>query len=96
MPTSVLGETWVDPEELAYPSGSLRQSRRRARVRCADGRLRTARIGVADGYFSIPGSLKARGYTIAGFVYHSEDSGEYRFAAYKYRKNAAVLPYHRS
>ena len=60
--------TWIDPEELAYPRGTLRHSRRRGRVRCADGRLRTIRLGVADSASTIPARGQAYGRTLSGHV----------------------------
>lgn len=49
-----LGATWIDPEELAYPAGSLRQSRRKGKVRFPDGKLRIVTLGVPDTYSTIP------------------------------------------
>jgi hypothetical protein len=76
--------TSLDPEELAYPYGSLNQSRRRARVLCADGVVRKAIVGIPDTYFSIPARLKANGKTVSGFVSSEEVEGAvvYTFTAY--------------
>lgn len=86
--------TWLDPEELAYPAGSLRQSRRRAWARCSDGVRRTIKVGIPDTYFSIPGWTRVRRngkqVTIAGYV--TSDETGFMFRQYLYRKNASVLP----
>lgn len=89
--------TWLDPEEMSYPEGSLRQSRRRAKALCPDGIVRTAVVGIPDTFFSIPARLKARGKTVAGYVSVSTASGSdvatdedpaiLYFHPYKYRKN---------
>jgi hypothetical protein len=91
-----LGETWIGPEEAAYPHGSLRRSARYGVVRCSDGKLRRAKLGIPDTFFSIPARLKVSGKTVAGFVTSgetcSDGSTEYYFCAYKYRKNHTALP----
>lgn len=69
-----LGPTWLDPEELAYPAGSLRQSRRRARARFPDGRLRIVVVSIPDTYFSIPARSAHHGH---GYLDVGE--GEFRF-----------------
>lgn len=81
--------TWIDDESLAYYSGSLRQSRRRALVRCPDGKLRTVRCGIPDTFFSIPASLSFKGTRVAGYVASTETGVEFR--PYLYRKNAALF-----
>lgn len=78
MSRMIMGETWIDPEERAYDR-PLAKSPRRGLVRCSDGRLRTARLGVPDTFFSIPARLSAMGKTITGFVHLSDD--EFRFCA---------------
>ena len=65
--------TWLDPEELAYPSGSLRQSRRHFMAKCPDGKSRGGVCGIPDTYFSIPARMKVNGKTISGYV--SSDDG---------------------
>lgn len=52
-------KTWIDPEEYAYPSGTLRHSTRKGRVRCADGVIRTVLLSVSDTFFSIPARVYA-------------------------------------
>jgi hypothetical protein len=79
------GRTWIDPEEYAYPAGSIRQSRRKGKVLCADGRIRTATLGIPDTFFSIPARVYAHGKTVAGYVHVCEE--EFCFSAYRYRKN---------
>lgn len=48
---SYLGETWLEPEELCYPSGGMH---RRAKVRMPEGNLRIVVCGIPDTAFSIP------------------------------------------
>lgn len=69
--------TWLDAEELAYPSGSLYAGRRAYAelspnphnpVVLAYGARRIVRVGIPDTYFSIPARLRTSGRTIAGFV----------------------------
>lgn len=45
------GDTWIESEILCGPRGG---KRRRARVKCPDGKLRVVRCGLADTFFSIP------------------------------------------
>lgn len=71
------GETWVDPEEYAYPAGSLRQSRRRGRVLFPDGKIRAVKLGVADTFFTIPARASWNGRTVSGFV--SSDETGFKF-----------------
>lgn len=81
------GETWIDPEEYAYPAGSLRQSRRHFAARCPDGKIRRGVCGIPDTFFSIPARLKASGKTVAGFVSIDTDHNELTFRPYTYRAN---------
>lgn len=75
-----MGETWIDPEELAYPTGSVHGSRRRGLVRFADGKLRMVRLGVPDTFFSIP-AKPSRGPV--GVVMVGNEQEEYTFHAFK-------------
>lgn len=61
-------KTWMDPEERAYPSGALRNSNRRFRAICPDGKARTGICGVADTYSTVPARMKAYGKTVSGFL----------------------------
>lgn len=74
--------TWIDPEEQAY-NRTLRNSERYGRVMCADGIVRTCKLGIADTYFSIPAQLDAFGKRVAGFVANQGinglDSDEQRY-----------------
>jgi len=45
-----LGETWVEPEEAAYPDGGFT---RRAYARFPDGRLRVVMVSIPDTYYTI-------------------------------------------
>ena len=85
------GATWIEPEEFAYPSGALRNSQRRARVRCPDGALRIARLGVADTFFTVPARVDVRGKRVAGFVSVDRDGGEYHFTPSKRGRNASAF-----
>lgn len=79
------GQTWLDDEELAYSTatGTPHGSRRRAYVRCEDGSLRTATVGVPDTFFSIPGFVWRDGSRVHGYVTGRED--EFIFIEYRYR-----------
>lgn len=79
----VRGATWIDPEEYAYPEGSLRQSRRRGLVKYPDGKLRTVVLGVPDTFFTIPARGKAHGRTFSGYV--SCDESGFTFNARNWR-----------
>lgn len=90
--------TMLDREEKAYPSGSLRDSRRRARALCPDGKVRVCVVGIPDTFSSIPASMKANGKTVVGFVTvetlggfstaTAEDQLVVKFFPYEYRRNA--------
>ena len=82
------GDTWLDPEEYAYPAGSLRQSRRYCGARCPDGKIRRVKVGVPDTFFSIPATARVSGRTVAGFVSVSDSTGDFTFTPYTYRKPA--------
>lgn len=60
--------TVIEPEEYAYPSGSLRQSRRFGRALCSDGKVRRVKLGVADTFFSVPAICKIKGKTVHGII----------------------------
>lgn len=89
-------DTWIDPEEYAYPAGSLRRSRRFARVLCSDGKLRCAKLGVADTFFSIPATLRVGARHVSGSVFSREhpatDSPLFYFVAKRSGRNADALP----
>lgn len=89
--TTHKGSTWLDPEDYAYPEGSLRQSRRHARVRCSDGAIRMALIGIPDTFFSIPGRIRVRGKTVTGYVTCDSAINEFTFVSYTYGKNEGLL-----
>jgi hypothetical protein len=93
--------TMLDREEKAYPSGSLRDSRRKARALCPDGKVRACVVGLPDTFFSIPARMKANGKTVTGFVTvetlegfstaTAEDPHVVKFVPYKYRRNAGAF-----
>ena len=95
------GDTWLDPEEYAYPAGSLRQSRRYCAARCPDGKIRRVKVGAPDTFFvgvpdtffffSIPATARVSGRTVAGFVSVSDSTGDFTFTPYTYRKNAGAF-----
>lgn len=89
---SEYGDTWIDPEEYAYPAGSLRQSRRRFAARCPDYKIRRGVCGIADTFSTVPARLKANGKTVAGFVTMDTDRGELKFTPYKYHVNRDAFP----
>jgi len=73
-------DTWLDPEEYAYPAGSLRQSHRRFRaiIDRSEGTwvstdYVTGYAGVADTYFTIPARTTFRGQTLHGFLTMGSD-----------------------
>lgn len=82
-----LGETWLEPEGIVYPSGaSIRRAFVRIRqnphnpVELKYGELRVVRCGLPDTSFSIPASLRVRGIPrVRGFVSVDEKAGEYTF-----------------
>ena len=89
MNKQTFGETWLEPEELTYPSGGFL---RRARVRVvrnphapsalpADvyGQLRIVKASIPDTFFSIPARLRCKGRTIKGFVSKPHDAEEFSF-----------------
>ena len=83
-------KTFLDPEEYAYPAGSLKASRRRFAARCEDGKVRRGICGIPDTYFAIPARLKAHGKTVSGYIAAGDD-GTIVFIAHDYGKNHAVL-----
>lgn len=50
--------TWLEPEALTYPSGSM--IRRARAIDTTTGKLRVVRCGIADTYFTIP--VRGGGY----------------------------------
>lgn len=73
----VKGETWLEPEEAAYPNGGMT---RKARVRFSDGKLRMIRAGIPDTYFSVPATARVNGRYVAGFI-TIDSKDELRFHA---------------
>lgn len=53
-------------------------------ARCADGRIRTVRVGPADTFFSLPANVKLGGKSTRGYVTTRDVDGktEYVFIAY--------------
>ncbi len=69
--------TWLEPEELTYPSGAMI---RRCRALCEDGKIRVVICGMPDTLFSIPARARIGGKSVRGYV-TSDESG-YLFRAY--------------
>ena len=97
--------TWIDPEEVCYPSGGkLRNARAFVNLPTPGGSLPrtvTAMAGIPDTVFSIPATVRVRGKSVTGFLSvcgHVESDHvnvpecELMFTAYSYRKNAGVIP----
>lgn len=82
-------ETWIDAEELAYPSGSLRQSRRYGQALCADGKLRRVKLGIPDTFFSIPATCRITGVSVSGFVTYTDNV--FRFVSHGKHKDASPM-----
>lgn len=61
-------ETRMDPEELAYPAGSLRQSRRYGKALCSDGVVRSVKLGIADTFSTVPARCTIKGKTVSGYI----------------------------
>jgi len=61
-------DTKMDPEEFAYPAGSLRQSRRYGKAICSDGVVRSVKLGIADTFFTVPARCTIKGKTVSGYV----------------------------
>lgn len=59
--------TWLEPEEMAYPSGSISAGRRAAAL-FPDGKVRIVQVGIPDTFFSIPARAKIKGKTVTGWV----------------------------
>lgn len=71
--------TRIDPEELAYPAGSLRQSRRRGHVLFDDGIVRPVLLGIPDTFFTIPAAARISGKYAGGYVSVDSDDEEFHF-----------------
>ncbi len=76
--------TWLEDEAFCYPRGG---QTRRAYAVCEDGKLRLVKCGIADTFFSIPGSTKIDGKTVQGFL-SSNDEGSLKFTAFKPKENS--------
>ena len=61
--------TWLEPEELTYPSGAM--VRRARAINVETGKLVVIRCGIPDTYFTIP--CRGGGYL------DSSDGGTFRF-----------------
>jgi len=73
------GRTWIEPEEFAYPAGSLARSRRHAMAECDGGIVRKILIGIPNTAFSIPGRVKVKRESISGILIN--DNGTFRFSS---------------
>lgn len=70
--------TWLEPEEITYPSGAM--IRRARAVNVETGRLVVVRCGVPDTYFTIP--CRGGGYL--------DSTGESQILRYHPKKKAEV------
>ena len=63
------------------------------RALCSDGKVRALKriAQTADTWFSVPASVKVKGYTVAGYI-SIDDDGVVKFHSYTYRKNGLLLP----
>jgi hypothetical protein len=62
--------TYIGNEEDAYNtfSGAHSRSGRKAKAKCADGRIRTFTVGVSDTYFTCPAHGRINGKYVRGVV----------------------------
>lgn len=67
--------TWLEPEDLTYPSGGML---RRCKALCEDGKLRIIRCGIPDTFFSIPAN--------GGFITSEEGENGPIFTYHKRQK----------
>ena len=72
-----LGDTWLHPEEYAYPSGSINAGRQARVILRANphnpislpyGESRIVAVGIPDTMSTIPARLRFAGRRIAGYV----------------------------
>jgi len=70
------GKTWLEPEEWTYPSGGFK---RRAYVRCPDGKYRVVRSSIPDTYFTIPAHLVYKKKHVSGYISTDEKSPKLEF-----------------
>ena len=79
---TVIGNTWIEPEEFCYSSRDGSAMNRRAYV--LDGsQLRLVRCCIPDTYFSIPATARISGVTVKGYI-TSDESG-FKFNRYQER-----------
>jgi len=76
-PSDILG-TWLEPEEITYPSGAMI---RRARAYNSDtGKLQVVRCGIPDTFFSIP--VRGGGFLSSSdagiMIFHSRQKKTWR------------------
>lgn len=70
-------DTWIDPEERAYPNGGFTR-RGRVRIVANDyhptppglpyGEIRAVKVSIPDTWFTIPARFRCRGTTYRGYV----------------------------
>jgi hypothetical protein len=78
-PSMHYGATWLEAEEFCPRAAALT---RRALCRCPDGKLRVARCGIPDTFFSIPARCTWNGYTRKGTITLNTVSYELEFHLY--------------
>lgn len=75
--------------EIIYSPFPFRQAIK-ARAKCADGKIRTFKVGIPDTFFSIPAWGKIRNLPVRGFV-SIDNSGEVEFTCLP-NKHFSKLP----
>lgn len=77
-------DTWIDPEERAYPAGGFTRKGRAVLhqnehnpIVLPYGEVRAIRCSIPDSAWTIPARLRYRGRTVKGFI--DADEGVYRF-----------------
>ena len=92
-----------EEQEVRYSPGPFGEIRSIKNCICSDGRQRTAfTTSTADTFFSIPAYVNVKGKKVSGFITRetlqgytrefAEDPAVWKFIAYQYGKNAALLP----
>lgn len=94
----------LKPQEVIRTQDYLESIRKIRNCLCSDGkqRMATTTAPQADSYFSIPAYVAVKGKKVTGFLvretlegYDTEtenDPAVWKFIAYTYRKNHAMLP----
>lgn len=72
--------TWIEPEEVAYPSGGFLREGRALVVKNPHnpielpyGEVRAILASIPDTFFSIPARLRYKGKMVVGFVSYADE-----------------------